>query len=91
MDDKEFRAQNKEFIKMFIQETDPFEDDIAGSLQATIVQFLIIAKSLMRQKAKNKNMISSLEIMDSQIDALRKCVIDLVSAKEISITGVVAQ
>lgn len=82
-----------QYIAEFLERTADPEDEISGSLKATITQFIMNFRMQIKRKAKQRNegWLSPEDIIDSQIDELRRCVIDLCTYKERLIKGVSEQ
>ncbi len=82
-------GENREIIIQFIQEGKDNPNDLNDSVTATIVEFLAqFGKHLMKYQ---KDYVAVHEIIDAQIHALRKCVIDLCAYKERLTEGVTLQ
>lgn len=64
--------------------------DISNIVKATICQFLTNLKIEINRVAKN-NRITPEQIIQSQIDVLRGCIVDLNDYKERITTGVIKQ
>ena len=85
----ELLDENREIIIKFILDGKNNPNDLNDSLTATIVQFLsVFGKQVLKY---HKNYIVQHEIIDSQVYALRKCVIDLCAYKERLTEGVTQQ
>ncbi len=67
------------------------EDEVAHAIQATLSQFLGQLKIELNARENEEQMLSNVNIIDAQIEALRRCVIDLSTAKSMIETGVTAQ
>lgn len=93
MEQTQINDYNHQYIAEFLERTADPEDEISGSLKATITQFIMNFRLQMKRRAKQRNegWISPEDIIDSQIDELRRCVIDLCEYKERLIKGVSKQ
>jgi hypothetical protein len=93
MDYKEFDLKNHECIAEFLENTQRSECDISGSVKATIAQFLMNFRIEINRRASalGQNWLSPIDIIDSQVNELRRCVIDLEAYKERLNKGVTAQ
>jgi hypothetical protein len=93
MNYKEFDLKNHECIAEFLENTEHSECDISGSVKATIAQFLMnfCIEINRRASALGQNWLSPIDIIDSQVNELRRCVIDLEAYKERLHKGVIAQ
>ena len=90
-DNKDFNEQNRKILSDFIKDAEKNDDDLSGSVIATITQFLINLRISIRNKAREDNWVTPCEIIQSQIDELRRCVIDLEAYKERLTKGVTHQ
>ncbi|KTD29697.1 hypothetical protein [Legionella maceachernii] len=93
MDYKDFDLKNHECIAEFLRTTQNSTCDISGSIKATIAQFLMNFRIEINKRASalGQNWISPIDIIDSQVCELRRCVIDLEAYKERLKKGVIAQ
>lgn len=75
---EEFRQSNQVFLLEFMTRTAHLEDELAESMKATMSQFLCsVRKDITVIASENDGMISEPDIYQGQIDALRRCIIDL--------------
>lgn len=88
---KDFDKDNRDIIINFIQSAEKHQDDLSGSVVATITQFIMNLRLHISRKGKDRGWVTPDEIIDSQIDVLRKCIIDLVAYKERLTKGVLTQ
>jgi hypothetical protein len=90
-DNKDFNEQNRKILLDFMTAAEKNDDDISGSIIATISQFLLNMRVSIYRKAGKEMSITPFEIIQSQIDELRRCVIDLEAYKERLTKGVTHQ
>jgi hypothetical protein len=87
-DEQQFRIRNHEIIQGFMKECAKRDDDISGSVQATIAQFLLNVRHELHIRAKGQTWVSNLDIVEAQIQELRRCIVDLEQCKETITKGV---
>lgn len=80
MTPEEYRRQNHDYIANFIGQTEHEEDDISGSVKATICQFLMNLKILLRTIGEDIGHVTTAELINAQIAELRRCIVDLQKA-----------
>jgi hypothetical protein len=73
----EFIQNNLELIKKFLEEARPHEDEISASIQATMAQFLLNTRIEINECTTGQDWISTENIIQAQITALRGCIINL--------------
>lgn len=79
---KDFDAQNRETISKFINQAANHQDDVSGSVLATIAQFIMNTRLNISRKGHTRGWLTPWEIIDSQVEELRRCIIDLEAYKE---------
>jgi hypothetical protein len=78
MTNDEWRKANHQYIEQFLNQTQDDKSDITGTVKATIAQFLVNVKRQFNLIAEEKKGILTREdLIQTQIDQLRVCVIDL--------------
>ena len=78
MTPKDYDKANHYYILEFLQSTEFDKSDITGSVKCTIAQFLQhLRYELNIIGGENDYIISSKELVQSQIHVLRQCIIDL--------------
>lgn len=87
----EFDLKNRQIIHDFLLHCDKCRDDISGSVQATLAQFLSNLRIEISRRAGDKNWVTPLDIIESQVVELRRCIIDLEAYKERLTKGVTTQ
>lgn len=91
MNEKEFRKKNHEIIMEFMKECSKKDDDISGSVQATIAQFLLNLRIELHELSGGKGWVTAEQIVTAQITEMRRCIVDLQECKERLTNGVVLQ
>lgn len=89
LNQQDFRQKNHETIMRFMKEAG--HDNISGCVQATIAQFLLSTRIELNQRAGDKKWVTPLDIIDSQVNQLRQCVLDLLAHRERLTDGVTKQ
>ncbi len=87
-DEQKYRKRNHDIIKGFMKECAKHDDDLSGSVQATIAQFLLNVRHELHLRACGTSMVSNLDIVEAQIQELRRCIVDLEQCKEFITKGV---
>ena len=87
----DFDKENVAIIYKLLRAFESNSDDTTRTIIATIAQFLISFRQNINQKCKNRPWVTSDEIIDSQVEELRQCIIDLETAKERLTKGVTVQ
>ena len=82
---------NREILCKFIADAAKHQDDLSGSVIATMTQFIMNMRLSISKKGHSRGWVSPEEIIDSQIDTLRHCIIDLNAYKERLTKGVIKQ
>lgn len=77
MNQSDFDKENRKFLREFIDAAEVDQDEVSGSIIATMTQFLMNYKRNLTKKADREGTVSATEIIDSQIEELRDCIIDL--------------
>jgi hypothetical protein len=83
MDNEGLVSKSHDFLQHFLDETKDYTDEISGIIKATMCQFLQNTRySLYLQAEQNgerngDQWVSRKQIIDIQIEHLRKCIIDL--------------
>ncbi len=78
MTNEEWREQNHKYLADFIKDTEGEQGDMTGSVKATIVQFLMnLKRNFNITASQNDGYLSRDELINCQIEELRRCVIDL--------------
>jgi hypothetical protein len=81
---EEFNAKTKNYILKFVSETDPATDTISTSILTIMSQFIETMKHLAREHvAKHGGAIDLCGLIETEIKALRLCIIDLEKGKEL--------
>lgn len=91
MSHKEFDEQNRATIAKFLYQAQEHGDDVSGSVIATMTQFIMNMKLNISRKGHARGWVTSTEIIDSQVEELRRCIIDLEAYKGRLTKGVTAQ
>lgn len=78
MTNDEWRKANHQYIEQFLNQTQDDKSDITGTVKATIAQFLQNVKRQFNLIAEaNQGILTREDLIQSQIDQLRVCIIDL--------------
>jgi hypothetical protein len=78
MTNEEWRKANHDYLQKFLTNTAGDDSDITGSVKATMAQFLQSVKRQFNLIAiANDGVLTTEELIQSQIDQLRVCIIDL--------------
>jgi hypothetical protein len=88
---KDFDRYNRETLSKFIKEAENHQDDISGSVMATMTQFIMNLRITISEIGKGRDWLTPIEIIESQVKELRRCVIDLETYKERLTKGVTQQ
>lgn len=78
---EEFDKQTHNFISEFLELSKDPRNEIASHIKATIAQFLSNTRLVLREKFEIKKQITPLDLIDVQIQELRRCVVDLEKCK----------
>lgn len=89
--EKDFDKDNRERILKFIKEAEEHQDDLSGSVIATMTQFIMNMRINLSRKGKDRGWVTPFEIIDSQVEELRRCIIDLEAYKDRLTKGVIKQ
>ncbi len=87
----DFDKYNREILSKFIKDAEKHQDDLSGSVMATMTQFIMNLRLTIIQIGKGRDWITPIEIIDSQVKELRHCIIDLEAYKERLTKGVIHQ
>jgi hypothetical protein len=87
----DFDKNNRDFISNFIKDAEIHKDEISGSVLATMSQFIGNVCLTITKESKGRGWVTPIEIIDSQVKELRRCVLDLEAYKERLTTGVTHQ
>ena len=93
-DHAEFDKENRRIIREFISDAEKHMDDLSGSVIATMTQFIMNLRITIRKKAHQEGQgawVTPIEILDAQIEEMRRCIVDLQNYKERLIKGVTKQ
>lgn len=90
-DHKEFDTENRRILREFISDAEKHGDDLSGSTLATIAQFIMNLRLNIGRKGHARGWVTPDEIIDSQIEELRRCIVDLQAYKERLSEGVTKQ
>jgi hypothetical protein len=78
MTNDDWRKANHDYLQKFLTNTAADDSDITGTVKATIAQFLSNVKRQFNLIAnENEGILSRDDLIQSQIDQLRVCIIDL--------------
>jgi hypothetical protein len=78
MTNDEWRKANHDYLQKFLTNTAADDSDITGTVKATMAQFLSNVKRQFNLIAnENEGILSRDDLIQSQIDQLRVCIIDL--------------
>jgi hypothetical protein len=80
-DFKDYDDKNRAIIAQLIKDSMKNNDDISGSVLATMAQFIMNLKLNFVAKGKGRDWLSPEEIIESQVEELRRCIIDLEAYK----------
>ena len=72
-----FDAENRGLILKFLRDAQEHEDDIGGSALATVAQFLANLRINICKKANGRDWVTPIEIIEAQVEELRRCIVDL--------------
>lgn len=78
---KDFDRENRQVIAKFIAEAEFHQDDVSGSAIATITQFIMNLRLNISRKGHDRGWLTPEEIIESQVEELRRCVVDLEAYK----------
>jgi hypothetical protein len=73
----EWRKANHQFIEQFLEQTRDDSSHITGTVLATIAQFLSGVREKLNIICDEDGAVSRHDLIQTQIDQLRVCVIDL--------------
>ncbi len=88
---KDFDRENRKVLSKFIAEAEFHQDDISGSAIATMTQFIMNLRLNISNKGKTRDWVTPEEIIDSQVEELRRCIVDLEAYKDRLTKGVKIQ
>lgn len=91
IDHTEFDTQNRNILLGFIKDAEKHKDDLSGSVLATMAQIIVNLRIAITKVGKSRGWVTPEEIIDSQIEVLRNCIIDLSAYKERLTKGVTPQ
>ena len=74
---QQFNAEVHQIIQGYLTRTQDESDYIANALKATISQFLVNTHTRLIKRAGDDDMVSSKDVIEAQIEELRKCIVDL--------------
>ena len=80
-DQKEFDARNREIIAQFLYDAQKHGDDLSGSVIATMTQFIMNLRINIGNKGRTRQWVTPEEIINAQVEELRRCIIDLEAYK----------
>ncbi len=83
-DHKEFDTENRRILREFISDAEKHGDDLSGSVIATMTQFIMNLRITIRKKAHAEGQgawVTPIEILDAQIEEMRRCIVDLEAYK----------
>lgn len=87
MTQDEFRKETHNILARFVEETKEDESDITGSVKATVVQFIMNTKRALNIMSKiNGGYVTPADIIEAQVQELRRCVIDLTQHEDFKTT-----
>lgn len=84
---KAFDRENREILSEFIKGAENDPDELSGSVIATMTHFILNLRETINEIREVRNWLTSIEIIDSQVQELRRCVIDLEAYKGRLIKG----
>lgn len=80
MTNDEWNAQNHKYLADFVKDTEVDHGDMTGIVKATIVQFLMnLKRNFNLTASKSQGYLTREELIECQIEELRRCIIDLQS------------
>lgn len=85
---KDLDKRNREILSKFIQEAENNQDDLSGLVIATMTQFIMRLRVTFSKIGQGRDWLTPVEIIESQVKELRRCVIDLEAYKERLTKGV---
>jgi len=88
---KDFDKYNREMLSKFIKDAENHQDDLSGSVMATMTQFIMNLRLTINKIGRGRDWVTPIEIIESQVKELRRCVIDLEAYKERLTKGVTQQ
>ncbi len=91
IDHTDFDKDNRARIYKFLADAETHGDDLSGSVIATITQFIMNLRLTISRKGHDRGWVTPYEIIDSQVEELRRCIVDLEAYKERLTKGVKAQ
>ncbi len=77
MTHEEFKKSTHDYLAKFLHETEDDDGDITGSIKCTLCQILSEFKCKIQLLSQEKEYITTAELMNAQIDALRQGIVDL--------------
>ncbi len=91
IDHTDFDKDNRAKIYKFLQQAETHGDDLSGSVIATMTQFIMNLRLTISRKGHDRGWVTPCEIIEAQVEELRRCIIDLEAYKERLTKGVTAQ
>jgi len=87
----DFDQDNRAKIIEFIKDAEKHQDDLSGSVIATMTQFVMNLRLNISRKGQSRGWLSPEEIIESQVEELRRCIVDLEAYKDRLTKGVKIQ
>lgn len=87
----DFDKYNRETLSKFIKDAENHQDDLSGSVLATMTQFIMNLRLTISKIGRGRDWVTPIEIIESQVKELRRCIIDLEAYKEQLNQGVTHQ
>lgn len=81
IDQTDFDRQNRATIAQFLHDAEKNHDDLSGSVIATITQFIMNMRVTICKIGNGRGWVTPIEIIDSQVQELRRCIVDLEAYK----------
>lgn len=88
---RDFDQDNRQMLVKFINAAEKNQDDLSGSVIATMTQFIMNLRLNLTKKGHERQWVTPFEIIDSQVEELRRCIIDLEAYKGRLTDGVMTQ
>lgn len=88
---RDFDKHNRDTLFKFIKDAENNQDDLSGIVLATMTKFIMNLRLTISKIGQGRDWVTPIEIIESQVKELRRCVIDLEAYKERLTKGVTHQ
>jgi hypothetical protein len=87
----EFDRENRIILQKFLAESEKNQDRISGSVLAIVCQFILNLRIALSNRKTVEKWIEFDDLIDLQVEELRKCVVDLLAYKALLTKGDLTQ